>query len=45
MSINPITGRLYLVSADIVPNAPPAKNGRIPTVPGSLKLLFLDPVK
>jgi YVTN family beta-propeller protein len=42
MSINPSTGRLYL--ADIVPNAPP-KNGRIPTIPGSLKLIFLDPVK
>jgi YVTN family beta-propeller protein len=45
MSIDPATGRLYLASADIEPNAPPAKNGRIPTVPGSLKLLFLDPVK
>ena len=45
MSIDPTTGRLYLASADIVPDAPPAKNGRIPTVPGSLKLLFLDPVK
>jgi YVTN family beta-propeller protein len=45
MSINPATGRLYLASADIVPNAPPGKNGRIPTIPGSLKLIFLDPVK
>jgi YVTN family beta-propeller protein len=45
MSINPATGRLYLASADIVPNAPPGKNGRIPTTPGSLKLIFLDPVK
>jgi YVTN family beta-propeller protein len=45
MSIDPTTGRLFLASADIVPDAPPAKNGRIPTVPGSLKLLFLDPVK
>jgi hypothetical protein len=45
MSIDPATGRLYLVSADIAPNTPPGKNGRIPTVPGSLKLLFLDPVK
>ena len=44
MSINPATGRLYLASADIVPDAPP-KNGRIPPTPGSLKLLFLDPVK
>jgi DNA-binding beta-propeller fold protein YncE len=44
MSINPVTGRLYLACADIVPDAP-AKNGRKPTAPGSLKLLFLDPVK
>jgi YVTN family beta-propeller protein len=44
MSINPTTGRLYLACADIAPNAPP-KNGRRPTIPGSLKLLFLDPVK
>ena len=45
MGINPATGRLYLASADIVPNAPPGKNGRIPTVAGSLKLIFLDPAK
>jgi YVTN family beta-propeller protein len=45
MGINPATGRLYLASADIMPNAPPAKNGRIPTAAGSLKLIFLDPVK
>lgn len=43
MSINPTTGRLYLASADVAPNTPPDKRGRIPTVPGSLKLLFLDP--
>ena len=44
MSINPATGRLFLAAADTVPNAPPdKKNGRVPTQPGSLKLLFLDP--
>jgi YVTN family beta-propeller protein len=46
MSINQATGRLYLAAADIVANAPPdKKSGRIATQPGSLKLLFLDPVK
>jgi YVTN family beta-propeller protein len=46
MSINPTTGRLYLASADIAPNASPNKRtGRLPTVPGSLALLFLDPVR
>jgi DNA-binding beta-propeller fold protein YncE len=44
MGINPATGRLYLAAADLQANAPPdKKSGRIPTVPGSLKLLFLDP--
>jgi DNA-binding beta-propeller fold protein YncE len=43
MSINATTGRLYLVSADTEPNTAPNAKGRIPTVPGSLKLLFLDP--
>jgi len=46
MSINPATGRLYLAAAQIPSNvAPDKKNGRIPPVPGSLKLLFLDPAK
>jgi len=46
MSINRATGRLYLASARIVPNTPPdKKSGRIPTQPGSLELLFLDPAQ
>ena len=45
MSINPATGRLYIASADIAPSASAdKKTHRIPTVPGSLALLFLDPV-
>jgi len=44
MGINPATGRLFLAAADTAPNAlPDKKSGRIPTQPGSLKLLFLDP--
>ena len=44
MGINPVTGRLFLAAADIAPNTPPdKKSGRVPTVPGSLHLLFLDP--
>jgi YVTN family beta-propeller protein len=50
MSINPATGRIYLAAADIdhaaadKPPAPgaPARRG-LPIVPGSLKLIFLDP--
>jgi len=46
MGINPATGRLYLAAADVNPTATPdKKTGRLPTVPGSLKLLFLDPVQ
>lgn len=49
MSIDPDTGRLYLVSADIDVNAPvvpPNSPGphRRRIVPGSVKLLFMDPV-
>ena len=44
MGINQATGRLFLAAADTNPNAPPdKKSGRIPTQPGSLHLLFLDP--
>jgi DNA-binding beta-propeller fold protein YncE len=46
MGINQATGRLYLAAADIEPNTPAAKkSGRVPTKPGSLKLLFLDPAQ
>jgi hypothetical protein len=49
MSIDPDTGRLFLVSAEIDTSAPPpAPNSpgphRRPIVPGSVKLLFMDPV-
>lgn len=49
MGIDPATGRIYLAAAEIDTKAPPpaaAKGGaprRPPLVPGSLKLLFLDP--
>jgi len=46
MGINPATGRLFLAAAHIDPNATPdKKSGRIPTQPGSLELLFLDPAQ
>jgi YVTN family beta-propeller protein len=42
MAVDPATGRIYLAAGDIDPQAV-APNGRPRTVPGSLKLLFLDP--
>ncbi len=50
MDIDPDTGRLYVAAADIDPNAPvpPGKDGRPgrpKPLPGSLKLLFLDPAE
>ena len=50
MSIDPATGRIYLVTAEIDASAPvEAANGPGPhrrhILPGSVKLLFLDPVK
>ena len=49
MSIDPATGRIYLVTADIDTSAPEkTANGPGPhrrhIVPGSVKLLFFDPV-
>ena len=49
MSIDPATGRIYVVTADLdekAPADPPAGAGlrRRQIVPGSVKLLFLDPV-
>ncbi len=48
MSIDPATGRLYVVGAKADPNAPapPSRDGRMrrrPTLPGTVTLLFLDP--
>jgi DNA-binding beta-propeller fold protein YncE len=43
MDIDPASGRIYLVAADTMPAA--AEVGRPTIVPGSLKLLFLDPAR
>lgn len=48
MTIDPVSGRLFVTVADIDPNAPvPAgangRPGRPRPLPGSLKVLFLDP--
>lgn len=43
MAIDPDTGRLYLAAGNIDPHVV-GPNGRPQTVPGSLKLLFLDPM-
>jgi YVTN family beta-propeller protein len=48
MTIDPTSGRLYVAVADIDPNAPVAtgpngRPGRPKPLPGSLKILFLDP--
>lgn len=41
MGIDPVTGRIYLAAADVDPKTTQQKRPAI--VPGSLKLLFLDP--
>ena len=46
MSLDPESGRVYLVAAEIDPKAPPPQPGvrrPPPMVPGSLTLLFLNP--
>lgn len=45
MTVDPATGRVYLVTADVAGQAPPKKAGgkpRVTFVPGSVKLLMLD---
>ena len=48
MAIDPDTGRIFLVTADVA-STEPAEDGGKPTrfkfVPGSFKMLFLDPAK
>lgn len=44
MAIDPETGRIFLAAADLDPAAPPPTSGRnLKIVPGTFKLLFLDP--
>lgn len=46
MAVNPGTGRVFLVTADTVPDATPAKPGAAPSFdfkPGTVKLIALDP--
>ena len=50
MGIDPASGRLFVAAADIdpkatVPAGPNGRPGRPRPLPGSLKLLFLDPVR
>ena len=47
MTLDPATGRIYLVTADVARSTPGANGGkpRISFVPGSVKLLILDPSK
>lgn len=42
MAVDSVSGRIYLAAADIDTQAAPV-NGRPPLIPGSLKLLFIDP--
>lgn len=43
LGIDPVTGRLYIAAASVDPNSP--AGGRPKPLPGSLKLIFLDPVR
>jgi DNA-binding beta-propeller fold protein YncE len=45
MGLDPETGRLYVAAADVDASVPAVAPGRrTPIVPGSLKLLFIDPL-
>lgn len=44
MAIDPDTGRIYLAAAELDSTAPPPTSGRdMKIIPGSFRLLFLDP--
>jgi DNA-binding beta-propeller fold protein YncE len=44
MAIDPDSGRIFLAAIDLDPSAPPPTNGRnIKAIPGTFKLIFLDP--
>jgi hypothetical protein len=44
MAIDPDTGRIFLAAAELDPSAPPPTSGRdMKIIPGSFRLLFLDP--
>jgi DNA-binding beta-propeller fold protein YncE len=43
MDIDPVSGRIYLVAADT--DATTANGGKPSVVPGSLKLMFMDPAQ
>ena len=44
MAIDPDSGRIFLAAADLDPAAPPPTSGRnMKIIPGTFKLLFLDP--
>jgi YVTN family beta-propeller protein len=44
MAIDPDTGRIFLAAAELDPSAPPPTTGRdMKVIPGSFRLLFLDP--
>jgi DNA-binding beta-propeller fold protein YncE len=44
MAIDPETGRVFLAAADLDPTAPPPTSGRnLKIIPGTFKLLFVDP--
>jgi YVTN family beta-propeller protein len=45
MALDPETGRIYLLAADLDTSTASAPGARRTIVPGSLKLLFLDPPK
>jgi YVTN family beta-propeller protein len=48
MAIDPATGRIFLVTAEVTAQRPPKRAGGAPDMdfaPGSVKLLILDPVR